>query len=202
MCQRNFKFSQQCGGFTPLYPPSVSPPPPPRLFLGLKTEEGNGVCVWMKLKLEAEWHCSGTGKSSQLPACVHVCVLLMVRGGQWGRERQNFSIWGATAAQTRLQTWSHPNPPHTQSEIHTGTNMLLVPCRRAESSRSLVTTLSSVNSSGAARKKMISHPSHSQVFLQTATSNDTMRWTEITSGYRQPVILRKYKITFSHWTPF
>lgn len=53
---------------------SLFVPPPPCLSLGLKTEEGNAVCVWMKLKLEAEWHCSGTGKSSQLPACVCVCV--------------------------------------------------------------------------------------------------------------------------------
>lgn len=56
---------------SPLYPPCVSPSSCP--FLGLKTEEGNAVCVWMKLKLEAEWHCSGTGKSSRLPACVCVC---------------------------------------------------------------------------------------------------------------------------------
>lgn len=61
---------------SPLRPPSVSPPPP-HLFLGLKTEEGNAVCVWMKLKLEAEWHCSGASKSSWLPVCVSVCVLVM-----------------------------------------------------------------------------------------------------------------------------
>lgn len=67
---------------SPLYPPSVSsfPLSPLPLFFpnsqGSKTEEGNAVCVWMRLKLEAEWQCSGTGKSSRLPACVCVCVLV------------------------------------------------------------------------------------------------------------------------------
>ncbi len=99
----------------------LCPPPPPCLFLGLKTEEGNAVCVWMKLKLEAEWHCSGTGKSSRLPACVCVCVCVGNGwGGWWGRERQNFSIWGTTAAQTKLQTQSHPRHTHTHTHTHRG----------------------------------------------------------------------------------
>lgn len=78
-------------------------------------------------------------------------------GGRWGRERQNFSIWGAT------NKTSNAIPPKTHTGRYPlrGKNMLLIPRRRAESNRSLVTTLSSVNSSAAARKKIISHPTGS-----------------------------------------
>lgn len=71
--------------------------------------------------------------------------------------------------------------PHTHShtDIHTGTNRLLVPRRRAESSRSSVTTLDSVNSAAAARKLIISHPNgsrHSEQLFLPSEINSKRLW--------------------------
>lgn len=92
-------------------------PPPPCLSLGLKTEEGNAVCVWMKLKLEAEWHCSGTGKSSRLPACVCVCMLVMDGGVMRKGASKLFHLGGHSSANKT----SNVIPPKTIPHTHTGT---------------------------------------------------------------------------------
>lgn len=89
----------------------ICPPPP---FLGLKTEEGNAVCVWMKLKLEAEWHCSGTGKSSQLPACV--CALVMDGGAMRKGSAKTFPFGGP---QQRSNKTSNTIPPKSSTHTHT-----------------------------------------------------------------------------------
>lgn len=88
-------------------------PPPPCLSLGLKTEEGNAVCVWMKLKLEAEWHCSGTGKSSRLPAC----VCMYVSNGRGSDEEGSVKTFPFGGPQQRKQNFkrdpTQDNPTHT-----------------------------------------------------------------------------------------
>lgn len=147
----------------PMFLHSSTAPPLPHISQGLKTEEGNAVCVWMNLKLEAEWQ-----RNRQIIPTPSLCVLVWMRvcvgngpegsdeeGSVKKKKQKNFSIWGATAAQTKLQTRSHPrHSPHTHTgaHSHTGDNMLLVPRWRAESSRSSLTALGSVKLSEATRK--------------------------------------------------
>lgn len=63
----------------------------------------------MKLKLEAEWRCSGTGKSSRLPAAASVCVC-----DEEGSAR-TFLFWGATAAQKK-KNFKCKIPPKTHRQ--------------------------------------------------------------------------------------
>ena len=60
------------------------------------------------------------------------------------------------------KTHTHTHTHTEAADIHTGTNMPLVPRKMSgKASRSSLTALGSVNSSAAARKKIISHPTGS-----------------------------------------
>lgn len=118
----------------------------------------------MKLKLEAEWHCSGTGKSSRLPACVCVCMLVMDGGVMRKGASKLFHLGGHSSANKT----SNVIPPKTIPHTHTGTGRYPqrdkhAACptqssrkqqKAAESSRSSVSTLRSANASEATKKNI------------------------------------------------
>lgn len=160
-------------------------PPPPCLSLGLKTEEGNAVCVWMKLKLEAEWHCSGTGKSSRLPAC----VCMYVSNGRGSDEEGSVKTFPFGGPQQRKQNFkrdpTQDNPTHTYRDrqistkgqtcclshaeqqkaadlqwAHSGLQMLLKPQKRIFPSHSTTLCLNSQHTDTKVihENKLYKHP--------------------------------------------